>query len=186
VGNGFREEVINVVLAQLLNERGLVSAPEVAIQDPEAGRRLPDVMVVFHGLRTVIEGKVEGGDAEARVMEQAVGRVEEGIAHIGIAVVYPNSLRSASFSELPQALADADLRIAVCTEGGTLGWVDADLDYLGNLLRRALEDIVEEDVVAYAVGSLNAGVDGFARAAGELPGLIDRAADVLGIAGPPG
>lgn len=174
-----------MVLAQLLNERGLVSAPEVAIQDAEAGRRLPDVMVVFHGLRTVIEGKVEGGDAETRVMEQTVARVEEGIAHIGIAVVYPESLRTVDFNDLPQALANADLRIAVCTEGGTLGWADGNLDYLGNLLRRALEDIVEEDVVAYAVGALNAGVDRFARAAGDLPGLIDRAADVLGISGPP-
>lgn len=54
--DGFREEVLNVVLAQLLSERGLVSLPEAVLRSAD-GTRLPDVRVVFRGLHTSIEGK---------------------------------------------------------------------------------------------------------------------------------
>src|SRR5690242_1902058 len=107
---GHREEVLNVVLAQLLNERGVVSTPEQALT-LEKRRKLPDVMMVFQGLRTVIEGKVEAAAASDAVLGQAVERVEQGVAHIGIAVVYPSDLRKISFEKLPKALASAELRI---------------------------------------------------------------------------
>lgn len=50
---GFREEVLNVALAELLAERGVVSLPEQAVLSAQQ-RRLLDVLVVFQGLRTVI------------------------------------------------------------------------------------------------------------------------------------
>lgn len=52
-GDGFREEVLNGILAQLLNERGVVSIPEQSPRWPLEGRRMPDVLVVFQGLRTI-------------------------------------------------------------------------------------------------------------------------------------
>src|SRR5665647_2456959 len=92
---GSREEVLNVILAQLLSERGLISLPETVLRRAE-GTRLPDVRVVFRGLRTSIEGKYSDvPNAKSIVLGQARERVEEGIAHIGIAVLYPPGLRRA-------------------------------------------------------------------------------------------
>ena len=47
---GYRQEVFNVLLAQLLQERGVISAPESIVRSgPEQARRMPDVIVSFHG-----------------------------------------------------------------------------------------------------------------------------------------
>ena len=42
---GYREEVFSVLLALLLHQRGVVTAPEQAFQQAvEGGRRVPDVL----------------------------------------------------------------------------------------------------------------------------------------------
>jgi hypothetical protein len=160
----FREEVLNVVLAQLLGERAVVSTPE-QIEKWDRGRRLPDVLVEYQGLRTVVEGKVDDrGQARADVEANARERVEEGVAHIGIAALYPPELRSLpSLVALRDGLTSAMLEIAIFTEGGTDGWMPATLDQLAELLRRTFDQLVEEDVVARAVEDLEDGVDVFAR-----------------------
>lgn len=94
---GYRQEVLNVVLAQILQERGVVSVPEKVVRNvlsKTGQRRMPDVLVNFMGLRTVMEGEVDDQpDAKKRALESAKKRVEEGIAHIGVAVIYPAFLR---------------------------------------------------------------------------------------------
>jgi hypothetical protein len=182
---GYREEVLNVLLAQLLADRGLVTTPESAVRSAEDARRLPDVLVVFQGLRLVVEGKYDDAQASTAVLTQATERVEQGVAHIGVAVLYPRRLAHVPFDDLPAELAASELSIAICTEDGSHGWTQGDLDYLGDLLRRAFEEIIEEDVVAAAVEALEAGVADFSRTALRLPGAVSRLADVLGIAGPP-
>ena len=52
-----RQEAVNVVLAQLLKKRGLVAAPEQIININKSGKRLPDVIVDFWGLRLAIEAE---------------------------------------------------------------------------------------------------------------------------------
>lgn len=184
--SGFREEVLNVILAQLLGERGVVSVPETIERWPMQGRRMPDVLVVFQGLRTVIEGKVgDQPDAEGQVLDNARGRVEQGIAHISIAVLYPASLRQApSLDELKRQLSAATLRVAVCTEAGEQGWTECDLGTFADLLRRSFERLIREDVVAEAVAALDAGVERLARAISGTPAVVDRWADILGIREP--
>ena len=92
---GFREEVLNVILAQILEEHGVISAPERIIKArPGMTRKMPDVLVYFRGLRLIIEGKVEDApNAEESALSAARQRVEDGLAHIGVAVVYPMLLR---------------------------------------------------------------------------------------------
>ena len=54
-----RQEVLNVLFAQLLEERGLVAAPEQIISRLDLRtRRMPDVLVDFQGLRLAIEFRV--------------------------------------------------------------------------------------------------------------------------------
>ncbi len=67
MGEEHREEVLNVKLADLLSERGVLSVPEDIRKTPK-GVRLPDVTVAdFWGIRTVIEGRI----ADVREMEVA-------------------------------------------------------------------------------------------------------------------
>jgi len=183
---GYREEVLNVFLALLLSKRGVVNAPEKVLQPEAAGQRaMPDVIVEMRGLRVAIEGKVETPNALQEALEQAHQRVKEGLAHLGVAVVYPESLRRSDFSELKSALATAQLTGAVHSESGILEWA-GDVNDLVEHLRRALESLVAQDVVAQAAKELQAGVEAFSRRVYRTNAIAGRSAKVLGISKPRG
>src|SRR3972149_1219464 len=90
---GIRQEVLNVLMAQLLEERGIIAAPEQILKDPFGRRRMPDVLVDYQGLRLVIEGEFDTRTARDKACQSALNRVEEGIAHIAMALVYPAVLK---------------------------------------------------------------------------------------------
>jgi len=182
---GFREEVLNVLLAQLLDEQGIISAPEQSLKQVSQSRRIPDVLVSFRGLRTAIEGKVDDNPiAKEEVLKNARERVEQGISHIGISVLYPSSLRKESFATVKAELNKTRLQIAIFSEAGEQGWTEGDATYLGTMLRRTFDQLVEEDVVTQAVAALDAGVEVFAQALIDSPAAIERSADLLGISEP--
>src|SRR5438093_9827461 len=88
--NANRQEVLNVLVAQLLQDRGLVAAPEQIISRLDLrSRRMPDVLVDFQGLRLAIESEYASRGAEDKASKAALRRVEEGIAHVGMALIYP-------------------------------------------------------------------------------------------------
>jgi hypothetical protein len=179
----YRQEVLNVILAQLLQERGLVSAPENMLTvagEPE--RSMPDVLVRFNGLRTVIEGEVDdrAGAADS-ALRTAHRRVEQGIAHIGIAVVYPQSLRHEGFGDLKDRLAACELRMAIVTEAGETDFTSGGIDDLGTGLRRSFAELLQEDIVGRATLILDAGVEFVAGAIVGKAGWVGRLSDTLGI-----
>lgn len=176
-----REEVLNVVLAQLLARRGLVSAPEQVVRRGTR-TRLPDVMLSFRGLRTIIEGKyadVQG--ASSVCLDQARERVESGLAHIGIAVLYPTNLRTTPFHSLHSMMERGTFRIAVVSEAAEHDWVDASLDAFAEHLRHTHELLVSEDVVTAAVDTIEAAIDSLSEALSPFPAVVERSADALGI-----
>lgn len=182
--SGYREEVFNVLLALLLHERGVITAPEHSFRQAlEERRHVPDVLVVYRGLRTVIEGKVaDKSDAAQKALAQARDRVGSGIAHVGIALLYPDAIRKTpSFSELQGFLSSCTFKVAVCSETGETGWTEGGLDYLADVLRGTFEQLVREDAVIKAVDVLNAGIDEFARLVYTSPATIHHAAEILGI-----
>jgi len=184
---GYRQEVFNILLAQLLQERGVIAAPENIVKSSvEQHRHMPDVLVSFNGLRTAIEGEVgDHADAQTLAVKSARYRVEEGIAHIGVAIVYPMRLRKVDSSELKAELAKSELEIAIVTESWDSGFVKGNTDYLESALRHAFEQLLREDVVARAVKELDGGIDVFARAMADKGGVTDRMAEALGIRGLP-
>jgi hypothetical protein len=183
VAEGFRQEVINVALARLLQDRGLVTAPKYIFDATlERGRKMVDVIVYFNGLRTAIEGEVDDQpDAKDRALESARRRVQEGVAHIGVAVVYPAALREVPFDTLQAELSRSLLQIAVVTEAEETGFSAGDVNYLQSALQAAFERLVKEDTVAKAVSVLRGGVERFATACVDRPGILGRAIGVLGI-----
>ncbi len=179
----YRQEVFNVLLAQLLQERGAVSAPENIIKlGGGKSRKMPDVIVTFRGLRTALEGEVDDqGHAHDKALAAARQRVETGIAHIGVAVVYPQELRNETFERLKEKLAAAKLSIAIVTESHSTGFVAGTVDYLESALRNAFEHLVREDIVTQAVEALDKGIEDFASLIAHKRGVVGRAAHVLGI-----
>jgi hypothetical protein len=77
-----RQEVVNVVLAQLLAEHGLVAAPEQIIKSPSTATRMPDVILDFHGLRLAVEAEfIDAPNAASAAFTKAQSRVEQELAH---------------------------------------------------------------------------------------------------------
>lgn len=179
----YRQEVLNVVLAQLLQERGVASAPEsIASVAQVEDVRIPDVLVRFRGLRVAIEGEVsDAPDAAHEALASAWRRVSDGIAHIGLAVVYPQQLRSTGFRELREELSDAVLQITVACEAGDIGPIDGTVEDLERALRHAFDQLVEEDAVRKAVELLRAEIDGMAVALEGKDATRDRLRKTLGI-----
>jgi hypothetical protein len=170
-----RQEVFNVTLAQLLQNRGVVAAPENILYAGESHQRhMPDVIVNFQGLRTAIEGEIQAADARRKALNSAAHRVESGIAHIGTGVVYPSRLQTIEFSKLPRELERATLDIAVITEAGHSDFSSGNVDYLERILRSTFEQLVREDVVAESVSLLDAAVDRFADTVGSFRGIWGR------------
>jgi len=137
--SGFRQEVLNVYLATLLSRRGLIALPEQRL--PHA---LPDVLVSFRGLRLIIEGEVDDQpDADQRAWKKAVERVDRGLAHLALAVVYPHTLRRASPEEALHALERVSLRFSVCRTPPPENpdWHTGTIDHLHATLEREKKNI---------------------------------------------
>lgn len=182
--SGYREEVFNVLLALLLHERGVVTAPEQSFKQAlEERRHVPDVLVVYRGLRTVIEGKVaDKSGADEQTLAQVRDRVSSGVAHIGIALLYPAAIRKTpSFPELQNVLTSCTFKVAVCSETGETGWTEGGIDYLADVLRGTFDQLIREDTVTKAVDALNTGIDQFSRTVFTSSATIQRAAEILGI-----
>ncbi len=143
---------------------------------------MPDVIVDFYGLRTAIEGEVDDQvNAESKAIDSARRRVAEGIAHIGVAVIYPARLRNTPFADLKRQIENVELSIAVVTESEETGFAKGNVDYLERALRGAFDQLVQEDVVSKAVAQLDAGIEVFASAVMARPGVVGRMAKTLGI-----
>jgi hypothetical protein len=181
---GFREEVLNVILAQILEEHGVISAPERIIKArPGMTRKMPDVLVYFRGLRLIIEGKVEDAtNAEESALNAARQRVDEGLAHIGIAAVYPAFLRKLErTAQLKNELEECQLRVAIYSESGETGFTSANIKQLTNMLYQTFDQLVQEDVVKRATEILDEAVEKIAPILAAIPDFPGKAAKILGI-----
>lgn len=196
-GPSVRQEVLNVLLAQLLQERGLEVAPEQIITDPSGFRRMPDVIVDFQGLRLAIEGEFASHSAYKKASRSATQRVEDGIAHMGMALVYPSALREMGqdIEELKRTLARARLEFAIITEneatpqgslfpvpvGETAQFMKGNLDDLAEALRKSYERLIEDRALERAVAFLDQGIDVFVSSLNPQPASTDRFRTALGI-----
>ncbi|MCS6831699.1 MAG: hypothetical protein NZ749_13790, partial [bacterium] len=166
-------------MATLLSRRGLVALPEQRL--PHA---LPDVLVSFRGLRLILEGEVDDQQgAEARAWQKAVERVDRGLAHLALALVYPRHLRYASPDETLRALETAPLRFSVCTAPApdSPNWREGTVDLLHATLENAYALLASEDEVRAAVELLTQSINTLANALFALGVSDERLAMPLGI-----
>lgn len=198
-----RQEVLNVLIAQLLQERGIVAVPESIIPDVSGrSRDMPDVLVDFEGLRLAIEGEFAAPRAMAKARSSALSRVTEGIAHVGVALIYPADLKSlpTDISILRNRLAKAELRFAIVTEveadqlmlpyeeataGEPVPFDVGTVESLAAAMRRCYEYLVKDTVLQRAAEMLDSGIEIFVRSLSRQPATTDRFMTALGISALP-
>ncbi len=145
----YRQEVLNTILAQILDENGLISSPENILKESIfLNRRMPDIVVSYNGLRLIIEGEVgDNPNAQQDAMKSCEKRVKEGICHIAIAVVYPPILRNISFSDLKQEMKNCIMEIAIYSQFGESEFIQGDHNNLGTILKHTYDQIINEDAL---------------------------------------
>lgn len=191
-----RQEVLNVYLAELLQERGLVALPEQIQLVRERRRHMPDVVVDFRGLRLVIEGEFAAPhakkNAKKRASEAVLRRIEEGLAHLGIAVVYPDDLRTIRFRE---ELAQSKFEFAVITETqpaetqqlpliyareeNHFKFIRGSLNDLVEVLHQSYDQLIQDTVLQRAVSLVGEGIGHLVNALTGQPAVPERFAVVL-------
>lgn len=180
----FREEVLNVILAELLQARGIVSLPETVRRLISRGRRLPDITIAdLFGVPIVVEGRIDGAPGvAASLVDLTRSRIEEGISPIALAVLYPAGLQEAhSLPALRRSMARATLRVSVFSEHTDGEWATATVDGLAEIVRTAYELLVSDDVVTTAVDELSAAIDAASEIIAASPAAAPRLRHLLGI-----
>jgi hypothetical protein len=184
-----REEVLNVVLAGLLEDRGLLSIPET-IRRSISGRekRLPDVTLGdLWGVRIIIEGRINtDAGTPASLLEDARKRVEEGLCPICLAVLYPPEVADIeSIPRLKKSIEKATLKALVCSEGDAdeddKTWMETSVDGLTEILRRSYELLVSEDVVITTATDLEESIESASQVFASSSATPKRIRKLLGI-----
>lgn len=184
-----REEVLNVVLAGLLEDRGLLSIPETVRRSVSGrGKRLPDVTLGdLWGVRIIIEGRINtDAGTPASLLADARKRVEEGLCPICLAVLYPpETANTDSIPRLKKSLEKATLTALVCSEGDAdeddKTWMETSVDGLTEILRRSYELLVSEDVVITTATDLEQSIESASQVFASNSATPKRIRKLLGI-----
>ena len=162
-----REDILDVLLAELLERRGLWSVPGSTRRRNGQVHARPRgaTLVDLDGVRVVVEGSLLDGERDRqRLFDRARRHVEGGLGSLCLAVLYPPRLRDAkSASELRRALEAATLEVRVISEGDNGAWSQTTCSALVELVRGCYAAMLREDVVAQAVAELEAAIERAAR-----------------------
>jgi hypothetical protein len=181
-----REEVVNVVLAELLEKRGLLSIPETIRRSvtQKNDRQLPDIIVAdLLGIRIVIEGRFDNGKSSRdSLLRDSRERVEQGISPVCLAALYPPDLRSTeSIPRLRKKLESTTLEIRVISENGDGDWSRGTVDDIADALRHSYELLISDDVVLSSVEEIEKAIEFSSELFVHSKGLKGRFRQVLGI-----
>jgi len=173
-------------------------APEQVLKQAVGPVKLPDVIVDFQGLRLVIEAEIgQTKDKQNRARDKAQERVDQAIAHVGVAVVYPKAIQEIKdFNRLKAELAKASLDFAIITEV-TAKRVQAEfwpsppqqaqfmtgtVAELADSLRRSYENLVKDETITKAVSKVEASIERFVFALRAQPATAERMGRAVGVA----
>jgi hypothetical protein len=164
----------------LLSRSGILSVPE-SIVSTGSKRRLPDVLIAdYWGVRVILEGKIdEKANVKAKLESDCRKRIDEGLASIVIGVLYPPELRTSTWSDLEQIFLTTTFSIKVFSETERGDWTNSKLEGLSEVLRRAYESLVQEDVVNAAVDELRESIEAVTRDLSTSSGTAKRLSEIL-------
>jgi hypothetical protein len=163
-----REENLNVILAELLAERGLKALGEVILRKKK-GRPEPDDLIELNGVRIVVEGKKPGNWAS--LVEQCTKRLDNGVCDLCIMVEYADVKLTKlvpSQLDIKQALLKGKFNIGFLSyidRAGMDRWLaispkpetysDVDFDDFLTYLMSAYSRVVTENIIEPVVNRMN-------------------------------
>lgn len=186
------ETTLNVLLAELLEKRGLFGASELTFKRRTKVRK-PDVLVRIQGVRVVLEGKVSKPSAKRELASQCTNRIGDGLADVSIGVIYTLQ-ESASFvfsnTEIKEMLEASSFEVATWSVGtsgprNVADWTEVALDGLVRLVRSSVNEAASQDLLGEAVSRMREALDRateklaigttkqFAQLAKELAHLVE-------------
>ncbi len=175
-----REETINTSLALALAHYGLMAEAEI-ISNIHATKKLPDVFFNLDGLDVILEGKFARPNAEAESYQQIHQRLNLGLAHLAIAVIYPENLRTTNTSEVRNILQHTQFRYFIVSESGESGWLEGDLTKLIEDIRQAQFNLLENNLVEQLATDLSEVLFYAARMWVKETATCERFSNLLGI-----
>lgn len=165
-GGMISETTLNVLLAELLEKRGLFGASELIFKRREKVRK-PDVLVRIQGVRVILEGKILKATAKQELSTQCLGRIDDGLADVSIGVIYklqhPDSLVFSNV-EVKQMLEGSTFEVAVWSAGAAgpraaADWTEVELDSLVRLVRSSVNEAASQDLLREAVNQMREALD---------------------------
>jgi len=173
-----REENLNVVLAELLAERGLNALGEVILK--KRGRKAePDVLLLLNGVRIVIEGKKPG--IWDQLVSKCVERVDNNVCDLCVMVEYADiraDRLTLTQSDIKQTLLKSRFNIGFISylDRATLGkpppqpekYQNVDFDDLITYLMAAYNRVVREDIIEPVVRKMDEVLSEFANKTAPL------------------
>ena len=174
--------MLNVLLAQCICDTGLTADPENIITE-YGSRIMPDVLISMHGLRCAVDGKYASTSAKQDVAAQVSARIQSGLCHIGVGVLYPPRLRSmADFDSLKTALLNEQLEFYIATESvEEPSWANGNLHALLGQVRVAHMQLASDDVVTRCVEYLQDGMRAFTASIAHNRSACESLASLLGV-----
>ena len=189
----FREENLNVILVELLTERGLRALGEVILRKRK-GRPEPDVLIELNGVRIVIEGKKPG--MWTALVNQCKERLDNNVCDLCVMVEYadiklkklvPNQLdvkdallkgrfNIGFLSYIDRAGLDKWLPVAPKPEEYAGVSFDEFLTYLMSAYTR----VVREDIIGPVINKMNEVLEEFATKVSTAVN-VERLKEVLEI-----
>jgi len=190
-----REETLNVLLAELLAERGLKALGEVILK-----KGYPDVLLDVNGVRIIIEAKKAGRREELR--KNCETRLDNGMCDICVMAEYALlnvASISPTISDLKEALLKGRYNVGFMTYLDRIGlekwltgfkprvksdfYMNVDFQEFVTYLMSVYEYTVEEDIVTPVVEKLKYIVNSFSQAVLSYGLDVDRLKEVLELRG---
>ncbi len=175
-----REEVINTYLAKIVSELGVVADAETVLS---RGQHRPDVLFQLRGLRVVIESKI--GDTQGageNALKDAMERVQNNIAHIAVALVYPNKIATTPTNEIYDKLKVTKLKFCVISENSTsVEWTSGTPADMMESVRRAQELLAKNVLVEKTASRLSVHLENIAALWKGQSGPCENLAELLGM-----
>lgn len=163
-----REENLNVMLSELLAEKGLKALGEVILRK-KGGRPEPDVLIELNGVRIVLEGKKLG--MWNTLVEQCQERLDNSVCDLCVMVEYVDiKMRKLvpDQSDIKDALSNGRFNIGFLSYIDRVGldkWIgiapkpeqykDVGFDELLTYLMSAYSRVVREDIIGPVIQKMN-------------------------------
>lgn len=186
-----REENLNIMLAEILSERGLNALGEVILKKTTGSRKQPDVMIILNGVRIIIEGKKPG--LWPKLVDQCTKRIDNGICDICFLVEYTNvdtNLLSPTQSQVKDAVIKGSFNIGFLTflDRSNLDrytdtlpniemYKNVRIDDLVTYLMGTYTEVVRTDAITPVVNKIKAALLSFSSIASDID--INRLREVL-------